>query len=882
MRIAIALSVSLLVGVVCATAQSGTSLRGSITDPSGSVVPGAAVTAVDVQGLTKTVKSDGQGRYQIEGLPSGTFTLRVSSAGFSDWEQNGLTITSGKSRTLNVSLTLRSQSEHVTVAAAPGATLDTDPASNAGALVLTKTDLDSLPDDRDELAADLQALAGPAAGPNGGQIFIDGFTGGRLPPKQSIREIRINQNPFSAQFDRPGQGRIEIFTKPGTEEFHGEILFQFSDASFNSRNPFVTVKPPYQRRQWEGEVSGPINKKTSFYFAFERRDISENAIVNALVLDSSFNTVPFTQGVVTPLTGIELESKIDRQLTKNHTLSIRYQYGRDTNDNSGVGGFALPTRAYRQATHAHTIQAIETGVLNAQTVNETRFRFFKQDTDQAGVTNGPVITVLDAFSAGGSSIGDSFDHQNRYELQNSTSHIGGPHTLRWGGVVRGVNESNQAMQNYAGTFTFTSLESYARGEASQFSLVAGKPLATVNQVDFGLFVQDDWRLLNNLTLSGGLRYEAQTHASGRLSFGPRMGFAWVPHAKKGTPSKNLIRGGFGIFYDRLSESLTLTALRQNGINQQQYLIPNPDFYPMVPSAAALAAGAQPQIIRVTDSHWQSPQLIQAAIGYERQLSKYITFTTNYIHSIGNHQLRSRGINAPTNAIYLYETSGIYRQKQLNTSVTARVSSKLTFNGSYVYGRAFSNTDGAATFPANQYDLSGEYGRAAFDIRHRVRFNGSLATRWGLRFSPLVIMESGRPYNIITGTDLNGDGLYTDRPAFALNPSLSGLVPTPYGFLDPIPRPGEKIVPRNLGQGPALVTANLRISKSFNLKEPKSGKGDPRQITVSVNARNILNHPNFAPSNGNLSSPFFGHSTALISGNSASANRKIDVQMKFSF
>ena len=178
-----------------------------------------------------------------------------------------------------------------------GARIDTDPAGNAGALILQKADLEALSDDRDDFAADLQALAGPAAGPNSGQIFIDGFTGGRLPPKQSIREIRINQNPFAAQFDRPGQGRVEIFTKAGTNEFHGNLLFQFSDAAFNSRNTFVAVKPPYQRRQFEGELSGPLGKKTSFFTDFEQRCIDENAIVNAFMLDPALNVVPFAAGV---------------------------------------------------------------------------------------------------------------------------------------------------------------------------------------------------------------------------------------------------------------------------------------------------------------------------------------------------------------------------------------------------------------------------------------------------------------------------------------------------------------------------------------------------------------------------------------------------------
>lgn len=287
-----------------ALGQGAASLAGSVTDPSGGVVPKAAISLTGA--ASKTTQSDGQGRWAFSNLPAGSYSVRMVSPGLADWEQKGIALAAGQAVTLNVTLTLRTESQQVTVTSQAAPKLDTDPAANADALVLTKTDLDALPDDPDDLTADLQALAGPAAGPNGGQFYIDGFTGGRLPPKNSIREIRINQNPFAAQFDKPGQGRVEIFTKPGTEDFHGDVLFQFSDAAFNSRNPFVTTKPPYQRRQWEGEVSGALGKKTSFFADFERRDINENAVVNAFILDPNLNKIPFSQAVVTPLTGLRL------------------------------------------------------------------------------------------------------------------------------------------------------------------------------------------------------------------------------------------------------------------------------------------------------------------------------------------------------------------------------------------------------------------------------------------------------------------------------------------------------------------------------------------------------------------------------------------------
>ena len=159
------------------------------------------------------------------------------TAGFAPFTST-VTLTAGQTKTLNIALQIEMEKQQVQVEAeAP--TVDTSPDDNANAVVLKGKDLDALSDDPDELENQLQALAGPAAGPNGGEIYIDGFTGGQIPPKSSIREIRVNQNPFSAEFDRLGYGRIEILTKPGTDKLHGQIEARGNDSAFNSRNPIL-------------------------------------------------------------------------------------------------------------------------------------------------------------------------------------------------------------------------------------------------------------------------------------------------------------------------------------------------------------------------------------------------------------------------------------------------------------------------------------------------------------------------------------------------------------------------------------------------------------------------------------------------------------------
>src|SRR5882672_2883302 len=283
----------LLILVFCAGValgqQSTGSLKGQVSDEFGGVIVGATVVAVNAAGVEKTVKTNGEGNFVLKGLASGKYTIKVTATGFAGYENPDVEAIAGKSQQLNVTLKVTIEQQKVTVAA-DSAGVNTEPENNIGAIILKGADLESLPDDPDDLAAALQALAGPGAGPNGGQIYIDGFSGGRLPPLSTIREIRINSNPYSAEYDRPGFGRTEILTKPGTDRFRGETFFSFNNQSLNSRNPFQLTRAPYLSRRYGGQLSGPISsKKASFFFDFEKRDVNDEAIVNATILDAGLN-----------------------------------------------------------------------------------------------------------------------------------------------------------------------------------------------------------------------------------------------------------------------------------------------------------------------------------------------------------------------------------------------------------------------------------------------------------------------------------------------------------------------------------------------------------------------------------------------------------------
>jgi len=486
------------------------------------------------------------------------------------------------------------------------------------------------------------------------------------------------------------------------------------------------------------------------------------------------------------------------------------------------------------------------------------------------------------------------------------------------------------------------------GGATQFSINEGTPLVRVGQVDAGLFAGDDWRLKPNLTLSLGLRYETQTNIHDHLDFAPRLGFAWAPggSAKSARP-KTVIRGGFGIFYYRFSEQNILIAERFNGISQQQYVVVNPDTYPAIPSAATLQESSEAQAIHTVSPLVQAPYVIQSAMGIERQIPGNTTVAVTYTNSHGLHQLLSRNINAPlpgtytglpgsgiypygdTGPIYEMESGGLYNQNQLVTNINSRISSKVSLFGYYVLSYVYSNTDGVTTFPANQYDMTGEYAPAATDIRHRASIGGSIATKWDVRFSPLIVAQTGAPFDIITSQDVYGDTVLTARPGIATNPNMPGVISTSYGLLDPNPTAGEKILPRDYGRGPGLFSIDLRVAKTFGLGRSRTsergsntsggagglsapvagpagrggvggfdnaggggGGGDSGStghrynLTVSLSARNLMNHVNPGPIIGNINSPLFGQSNQIAGGFGAfsgnASNRRLELQLRFAF
>lgn len=930
-------------------------VRGEVKDPSGAVVSQAVVSLRARNGEIRTQKTDHSGKYEFRNVSAGVYRLSIEVKGFSPYQKDSVKVNSDRATTVDASLAMAMEKASVTVTDESNK-VDTQADNNASAVVIKGKALEALSDDPDELQTELTALAGPTAGTSGAQIYVDGFSGGELPPLSEIREIHINQDPFSAEYDKLGYGRIEILTKPGGEHLHGSAMGDLNSSVLNSRNPFVQTEPAYHRSFYDANLGGSFLKKGSFFVSVFRRDIQENSIINAIVLDPNFQPTNFTQAVKTPDTFTHFSPRIDYQLTQNNTVTFRYSLFKGGNINQGVGERALASQASNSNRTGNQFQISDTQILGLNAVDDTRFEYVRNRNTATPLNLTPTISVPGAFTDGGSSGGQSLDESSHYELQNYLSTTLGKHSSTFGVRIRENRDSNESTAGYNGDFVFNSINAYAITEQGlqqgltgaqiraagggpyQFRLTAGTPLMRVSMMEVGLFAADNWQLRRNLTLSYGLRAESQNQIQDHFDIAPRIGFAW------GVRPGTVVRGGYGFFYDRFEEGNVLQALRQNGVTQQAYVVNLPDFYPNIPSVSALAGSqANPTIYRISPT-LQAPLIQQGAIGVEQQLGKIATVSFTYLHSNGTHQLLSQNINAPlpgtynpliadsgvrplggNENIYQYESAGIFKQNQFITNFNVRAGHGLMLFGFYMHNDAHADTSGAGYFPSSPYNPMADYGRASFDVANRVVVGGSVPMPWGFTLNPFIVANSGQPFNITIGQDLNGDSQANDRPAFATDLSRPSVVKTAYGNFDTRPIAGQTIVPINYLTGPGQFSTNLALSHSFGFgpeaqghrggggggRGPRGGGGpggglgpgglngggggrggffgggasDRRyQMTFTIRAHNIFNTVNLGTPVGVLSSPLFGQSTSLAGGffSSQSSNRSIDMQLRFSF
>jgi hypothetical protein len=968
-------------------------IHGMVTDPDDALVPGATVTVTAAGGKAQITTSKSDGTYAVRGLVPGTYIVTVTAPGFAVFVKEGVKIAPSANLALDTKLAIAEQSQEMTVTA-QSAQLSVDPQNNASSTVISGAALDALSDDPDELQTELTALAGPSAGPNGGQIYIDGFTGGQLPPKSSILSIRINSNPFSAQYDQLGYGRIEILTKPGTDKFHGNGSFQYNDKAFNTSTPFLGAansQPDYHTLFGFGSLTGPIRKGMSFTLSGSRRDIDNNSIVNpsgfyaasatSAVLcapgDKTCASFPFPtndRALANPQTRWDISPRVDMLLAQKNTMTVRYEYESGTSSINPVVASALLTTGSNTSNSESTLQVSDTQLISNTVVNETRFEYQHTTSNSTPLSTSPALIVQGIFNAGGSNGGTTSTPGDHYEVQNYTSVQLIKNFIRFGGRLRSSSESSYSNAGTNGSFIYSYLldpctdptitskpsnclgtattpcatanvaagtslpSSYQCGIASQFSLTnVTNYTIGARETDVGFYVEDDWKARTNLTISYGLRLEAQNVINSTRDLAPRTSIAYGIPTKSGK-TYTVVRAGFGIFYNRFSLGSIASQITNNGQNTQDltYSSPGVTCQPLSSgstfngySPACLSASATAKTTKqLDDPALRSPYILQSALTLEQQIGKLGSVSVTYLNARGEHQFLQRYL--PNGAVIdeTNQSGGVFRQNQINSNVNFHTPKGVTVFGFYSLNWADSNISNIT----NPFKSNTDYGRAAFAVRNRLVLGGNIPLPFKITASPLIFAQSGSPYNVTMGIADPVTLQFTDRPSFAPGASSANCLAAS-SFTDTSGLVNQ--IPVNYCTGPASASVNLRLAKTIGIG-PKTeaalaaqargqnggpggpggfgggpgggggrgggpggggpggggpggfggggGSGRKYSLTIGAQALNLFNEVAYAPQVSALTSPLFGKSTSLGGGPFSGSNavRRITLQVNFNF
>lgn len=844
-----------------------------VHDPSGAVIPGARVQMTSGDGRVREATSDGQGVATVSTLEPGRYNLAVSFPGFETRTATDLRVRSGVLRR-DITLAIEKLDQSVSVGR-DSSTVASDPNNDRFNTVLSKDQIDALPEDPDEMESVLKEMAGPGA-----TIRVDGFRGGRLPPKSQIRSIRFSRDMMAAENHGGGVVFVDITTQPGLGPLRGGIDFTFRDDSLDARNAFVSAKGPEQTQQYALNLSGTLLKeRTSFSLSAGGASLYDSASVLAAVPGTTINS-----NVRRPTDRMNLTARVDHALTNGHTLRVSFQENGTDQRNLGVGGFNLSEHAYARTSSDRLFRVAESGSLSRSLFAETRVQFHWTSIDTTSSSELPTVQVLDAFTAGGAQQAGG-RRSTEIEWATNVDWAKGRHAIRAGALLEGGSYRSDATTNYLGTFTFTSLADYEAGRPSTYSRRSGNPLVRFAQWQAGLFVQDDWRVRRNLTLSGGIREELQTHLGDRVNLGPRFGLTWSPF-KSG---KTTARGGGGIFYDWLDADTFEQTLRVDGQRQQDEIVRNPGYPSPFTGSAGQEVLPPSQYLLASNLAMSQRKMINA--GISQQLSSVFTLNVGINHSVVSNRLRGRNINAPLpdglrpnpslGNVTQVESTARSRGDAINAGLNVNIPNRrMVLFANYTWLRQRSDADGPFSLPANSYDLSGEWGPVAGVPRHifSTMFNTSL--RRNVRVGFTATAHSGVPYNITTGRDDNGDTVFNDRPLGITRNSawtvgmwdVGARLSYAFGF-------GTRPATGGPGGPTVLIQRIGGTGAATDMLNAMGGGGaeDKRvRFEMFASAQNLFNHVNPIGYSGVMTSPFFGQPTAAMPA------RHIDVGMKIGF
>jgi Carboxypeptidase regulatory-like domain/TonB dependent receptor len=825
--------VGLFALALCAqAAQAQTGVTGVVIDSTGGVLPSAQVELKASTGaLVSSATADANGAFRFDRVAPGRYDVVVTFEGFVPTTVR-VTIGSRAPAPLRVSMPLAAIRQEVTVGTTP-AEVKVDAASNLDTSGVDANAIENLPVfNQDILTTMSRFLDASAIGTNGTTLVVNGVEMNNLMVSVSaIQQMKINQDPYSAEYPRPGRGRIEVVLKPGSQEYHGVGNLIFRDAALDARNAFATEKPPERRRVLEGFLGGPLGHSDKTSFTASVRAVADD--VSAIVFAEGPSGA-IEQNVLAPYRNVLAAGTINHQRSTTTSMSLTLSYQNQSQDNQGVGGVTLPTAGTNWSFLERSATYTQQTIFSPSLLNQFRFFYGEEFEPTTSLVPARKLIVLGAFTGGGGQ-NDQLRTEHHVTLTDMLTWSAGRHTVKVGiNIPDWSRRRSDDNTNMAGTFYFSSLDSYSAGRPYSFIQQVGDGHVVFLEKVLGFFVQEEIRVNSRLSASLGLRYDWQNYFHDDNNVGPRGSFAFAPQAD----GKTVIRGGAGIFYDRTGPRPIADLIRYNGVQQIKYVVTDPGYPDPFPPGQG-PASQPPSIVQLAGGT-QLPSTLQYSVSVERQLAKATSASVTYTGTRGFHQFLSRDVNAPSPPLYAarpdpdrgvireIESTGRLVGQSVQFTLRGQLSRHLNTSVQYTLSQTHNDTSGINWMPPNTYDLSLEYARADFDQRHRFDLFGTVNAGAWVNVGVALALYSGRPYSMTTGTDDFNTGIANARP------------------------PG---VPRNSLSGPDYADMDLRWSHDVLLDPAKKGSGPT--VTLAVDAFNALNRVNQTSYVGTLTSPFFG-------------------------
>jgi hypothetical protein len=885
-------------------AQKCGDLSGTVLDPSGAAVVGAEI---HLQAATPQKTTTGlHGSFVLHCVADKRYQITVDADGFAESQVSGRGFAD-----ITVHLRIADVHTEVEVGENNGVSLDAD--HGAGTHTLTARDLQGMADDPDDFKRQLQVLAASSGGAPGQAIItVDGFqNSSALPPKSSIASIRVNPDMFSSEYDRPPYqgGRVEIFTKPGRDSLHGALFFTDSESALNATDPFAVSATPAGKRRYGFELGGPIRKqKSDFFLALERRDINEFNVVNAVVLNTAGEETPLSENVPAPQRLWIGSVRTDWQLNAKNMLATTYSANINNSNNVGSGGLVLEEAGYGSTVSEQDLRLTDIFTLSPTLLHETHIGFTWKNTTDVPLSTAPALQVAGAFIGGGATAGQLQNRERDLEVDDDILWTHHKHSVKIGVASLGIMVHDVDPDTFNGAFVFggglvpalgvgtqptaiSGLEQYRRtllglpgGVPTTYNVTQGTALVPFTQWRVAGYAQDQWTLKPNLSLSLGLRYALQTSPSSFGNLVPRVGIAWSPDKKQ----RWVIHARGGLFSSAVTPDVTTEAYRLNGVRQTQTLFYSPSFTePLAPTPSTIAVATTRQFAPNLGQTWS----FQSQLGVEHELPQHWHAQANLFDAQAWGTLRSRNINAPLvnestanpllaprpiaagRNIFQFEQSGHLHGQVVFLGVDQHSYKRFAIFVGYLYFNLKTNADTATLFPQSSYSDQGETAHASWESTQRLFAIGQLNLPEKLSLTSQFDASSGDPYNVITGMDNNGDGVFNDRPGFAVQPG-TGTYQTPFGLLNTTGLNGS--LERNAGTMPALIHLDSNLSRTFQLHSHGLAADRHQSITLNARSANLLNHTNVTTVGNVVGSPTFTQPLA------AEAARRVEFGIRFTF